>query len=582
MKQVLFTICTTLSIFLLLQCSSQHNKQKQDLNANSEETLTQNVPAETIIPGETIKKPKRKHFIKAVIRYKNGYQLRKSANNADTLSTHLYFGRPVYISDTIIPDTIDGVAGYWYEVIINGPSTPPGKAYVFSDVVYYDSSMTYEVLRNRLLIKDYPNLDIIGDEQELKVKLKSGEYITIDKGMDCETYFSQFVKPLNSYLFHSVCYGENEYSFFVNFETGKKTTFTNLPQFNNSYTYFFVREYSVYEGEVNAISIYKLTDNQTEKVFSTGLLSGHRQAKWLNDYKITIPYESSSYRTGNTKQSFISTITKENNEWDIYPKNEMLAETLLMFEEFEVKNKEFKESKYSREQGYFDFELNDITIDLEDSSGYTNTVPALKIISTDSAIDKIKIEKLFKIVLSLEKLGYFSIDDYYSTYSELLKAYVRIYLALMDNFGKEKLMLIYSHALENEDKDYPRRFYREFMVEYNIDLKANVMHKTGNGSIIGFWMRRLYDGSSEVCYQVAIDLLKKYDSSFYNKYVVGDGIKKEALQSFPNAIYTNFKDKSRQDESISDRQIKDHWIEYQIVLNGTLKWVSAENISFPK
>ena len=299
---IIFILIAIISI----QCTVKQKERKQNSSIIDTVQQTNNTANETYMlknksDESGIVRPKT-----AIIRYKNGYTLRKSPDNNKLGSIHLMLGETLNITDSVCNDTVENVAGKWYKTLIFNKA-----GYIFSDAILFyneNEDIPEEIAKNRLLMKNFPQLHVAGNFNEMKVKLKSGKYIVIDKGMDCNTMFADYISQLNSYLFASVCYGEDAIYFFIDYRTGKRSTFKGMPQFNNLANFFFVREYEVYEGERNFISLYKVENKEFKKVFASKLKEEHVKAMWENERTVKIR---------DSRNDSVRTIMKNNGNWTV-------------------------------------------------------------------------------------------------------------------------------------------------------------------------------------------------------------------------------------------------------------------------
>jgi len=108
--------------------------------------------------------------------------------------------------------------------------------------------------------------------------------------------------------------------------------------------------------------------------------------------------------------------------------------------------------------------------------------------------------------------------------------------------------------------------------------------------IVGFWVRRMGDGTWKYVLNILGNLFKRYDPVFYRRYYRSGGrIWSERLRQYPDVLLKNIKESSlksilggynNKKVVILKRKIRGLQFEYLIQAGSIKKWVSKYYIKF--
>ena len=103
-------------------------------------------------------------------------------------------------------------------------------------------------------------------------------------------------------------------------------------------------------------------------------------------------------------------------------------------------------------EGLGKMEISEQKIEYHDDNGQFHSNSLLDYVSTDSVIDPQKLTRFFNVGLQLDERGYFSLQDFYKHYADMLKAYCGIYENMHNVVGEEQLLKDYQQALSDFGK----------------------------------------------------------------------------------------------------------------------------------
>jgi hypothetical protein len=106
--------------------------------------------------------------------------------------------------------------------------------------------------------------------------------------------------------------------------------------------------------------------------------------------------------------------------------------------------------------------------------------------------------------------------EVFAPFRELARQYAKVYLVLKREGGRYRFKRAYLLALKSRP-DKMTTFYRKYLADRRIDLKARTLNRTGNYVAVGFWMRRMIDGTDGVVFRFLDRLLRAYDPLGYKE-----------------------------------------------------------------
>lgn len=107
-------------------------------------------------------------------------------------------------------------------------------------------------------------------------------------------------------------------------------------------------------------------------------------------------------------------------------------------------------------------------------------------------------------------------SEVYAPFRELVRQYAKVYLVLRREGGRRRFERAYLQALKSKPGAMIT-FYRKYLVDQRIDIKARTLNRPGNYVAVGFWMRRMIDGTDGVVFRFLDRLLRAFDPLGYKK-----------------------------------------------------------------
>jgi len=182
---------------------------------------------------------------------------------------------------------------------------------------------------------------------------------------------------------------------------------------------------------------------------------------------------------------------------------------------------------------------------------------------------------------------------------DFIRTLAKVYRVMLRFAGKRKLLYQMKQFAAKNKKNGKKPdylvFYMKMLFKHKLDLRANVLHLRRVHEIIGFWIRRMKDGTAGILYSFLGRVFRLFDPVFYRQYYRGNRIYQEGLKRFPKARIIRIKDSDYWKRhypgwgklegkavTVVKRRTDGVNIDYLVTIGSQSKWVSTYYLVFPR
>lgn len=495
-------------------------------------------------------------------------------------------------TDTFI--TVDGIRAPWLHIKYwDRHKGGDEEGYVFGGHVFTGEPKQIKFPYHYSLIEEYlvkanGKIKIEKNKNIIKIGLKNGKvktFITSSDPLLTGWYLVDFFEDQEYYLFASI-YHETDTSYFlIDYRDGKQYPVHGIPVFNSDGTSAVcTRSDAVWGNAEVGIFIYQIKGRKPELVYKHGLIpeyqhNHHLEARWVdNMIRIDAPLMGTAV---------VPILIKgHRGAWRLTrPFQESVAISVVANRciRFKVNFHETEQEYPDSEDYYGAYTLNSFFIDDNDDSGPVKikVESASLVFKKDGTYNWSNIKRLFDFFYKYrETIFGDNVQGYYDVVRKYVRMYTRFYRVMTTGSMKKELMNHYNIKTKNE-MDRMRLLYKDLIIAYNLDLKAGVLPRRSRSYIVGFWLRRMHDGSDVFLYSSLIKIMKEYDTAYYNKYIVGNGITVEEMKKFPDATL-KFGEKNDYRDCLAEGKNKwwDERRESRVQVSGRQRLNGGEDIYY--